>query len=68
MLLLAIAPTASISLLAGVTSGIDSNFGMVYSRENQFGKFTVVCERLINELKTKGLRNEEMKNKIVANG
>ncbi len=68
ILLLAIAPTASISLLAGVTSGIDSNFGMVYSRENQFGKFTVVCERLINELKTKGLRNEEMKNKIVANG
>ncbi|MDP2670810.1 MAG: ribonucleoside-diphosphate reductase subunit alpha [bacterium] len=68
ILLLAIAPTASISLLAGISSGIDSNFGMVYSRENQFGKFTVVCERLINELKEKGLRNEEIKNKIVANG
>jgi len=40
---------------------------MVYSRENQFGKFTVVCERLITELKKHGLRNEEMKNKIVAN-
>lgn len=66
-LLLAIAPTASISLLAWVSSGIDSNFGMVYSRENQFGKFTVVCERLINELKEKNMRNEDMKNKIVAN-
>lgn len=68
ILMLAIAPTASISLLAGVSSGIDSNFGMVYSRENQFGKFTVVCERLINELKAKGVWTEEIKNKIVANG
>lgn len=68
ILLLAIAPTASISLLAGVSSGIDSNFGMVYSRENQFGKFTVVCERLINELKAHGVRTEEVKNSIVANG
>jgi len=33
ILLLAIAPTASISALAGVSSGIDSNFGMVFSRE-----------------------------------
>jgi len=68
ILMLAIAPTASISLLAGVSSGIDSNFGMVYSRENQFGKFTVVCERLINELKAKGVWTEEIKNKIVASG
>jgi ribonucleoside-diphosphate reductase alpha chain len=68
ILMLAIAPTASISLLAGVSSGIDSNFGMVYSRENQFGKFTVVCERLINELKAKWVWTEEMKNKIVASG
>lgn len=68
ILLLAIAPTASISLLAGVSSGIDSNFGMVYSRENQFGKFTVVCERLINELKVHGVRNEDIKSKIITNG
>lgn len=68
ILLLAIAPTASISLLAWVSSGIDSNFGMVYSRENQFWKFTVVCERLIYELKAKGMWNEDIKNKIVANG
>lgn len=67
ILLLAIAPTASISLLAGVSSGIDSNFAMVYSRENQFGKFTVVCERLVQKLKEKWLWSEHMKNKIVSN-
>lgn len=67
ILLLAIAPTASISLLCGVSSGIDSNFAMVYSRENQFGKFTVIVERLIHQLKEKGLRNEEMKAKIINN-
>jgi ribonucleoside-diphosphate reductase alpha chain len=67
ILLLAIAPTASISLLCGVSSGIDSNFAMVYSRENQFGKFTVIVERLIYELKAKGLWNEEMKNSIINN-
>lgn len=67
ILLLAIAPTASISLLAGVSSGIDSNFAMVYSRENQFGKFTVVCERLIQQLKEKGKWNEHIKNQIIGN-
>ncbi|MEY3197950.1 MAG: hypothetical protein RL023_797 [Candidatus Parcubacteria bacterium] len=65
ILLLAIAPTASISLLCGVSSGIDSNFGMVYSRENQFGKFTVVVERLIYQIKAAGLWNEDIKNKII---
>lgn len=40
---------------------------MVYSRENQFGKFTVVCERLIHQLKEKGKWNEHIKNQIVSN-
>jgi ribonucleoside-diphosphate reductase alpha chain len=66
ILLLAIAPTASISLLAGVSSGIDSHFAMVYSREIQFGKFTVVVGELIEELKRLGIWNEEIKNRIVA--
>lgn len=66
ILLLAIAPTASIAALAGVSSGIDSNFGMVFSRELRIGKFTYVVKGLVEELKRKGLWNEEIKNKIVA--
>jgi len=68
ILLLAIAPTASIAALAGVSSGIDSNFGMVFSRELRIGKFTYVVKGLVEELKRKGLWNEEIKNKIVAWG
>lgn len=65
ILLLAVAPTASIAALAGVSSGIDSNFGMVFSRELRIGKFTYIVKGLVEELKRKGLWNEDIKNKIV---
>lgn len=67
-LLLAIAPTASISLIAGTSSTVDSFFANVYSRETLGGKFTIIITQLIEKLKAKGLWNEEMKSKIINAG
>jgi ribonucleoside-diphosphate reductase alpha chain len=64
-LLLAIAPTASISLIAGTSSTVDSYFANVYSRETLGGKFTIVIKQLIEQLKTHGLWNERIKSMIV---
>ncbi len=67
-LLLAIAPTASISNIAGTSSGIETFFANVYSRETLSGKYTIIVKQLVDQLKEAGMRNEEIKNKIIANG
>jgi ribonucleoside-diphosphate reductase alpha chain len=67
-LLLAIAPTASISLIAGTSSTVDSFFANVYSRETLGGKFTIIIRQLVEQLKAKGLRNESIKSKILNGG
>lgn len=67
-LLLAIAPTASISLIAGTSSTVDSYFANVYSRETLGGKFTIIITQLVEQLKAKGLWNEKMKSRIVNAG
>ncbi len=66
--LLAIAPTASISIIAGTTSSIDSYFSNVYSRDTLSGKFIVVNKQLMKKLEELDLWNEEMAEKIKANG
>jgi ribonucleoside-diphosphate reductase alpha chain len=58
--LLAIAPTATISIIAGTTSSIDSYFSNVYSRDTLSGKFIVINRQLIRALEEKGMWNEEM--------
>jgi ribonucleoside-diphosphate reductase alpha chain len=65
-LLLAIAPTASISNIAGTSSGIEPFFANVYSRETISGKFTIIVKELIQQLKDNNQRNEETKNQILA--
>lgn len=65
--LLAIAPTATISIIAGTTSSIDSYFSNVYSRDTLSGKHIVINRQLIRDLEEKGLWSEEMANKIKAN-
>jgi ribonucleoside-diphosphate reductase alpha chain len=65
ILLLSIAPTASISNIAGTSSCIEPYYANVYSRETTSGKFTIMVRQLINELKANGLWNEEIKNKII---
>ena len=62
--LLAIAPTASISLIAGTTSTIDSYFSNIYSRDTLSGKFMVLNKQLLKELEDKQLWNDELADKI----
>jgi ribonucleoside-diphosphate reductase alpha chain len=63
--LLAIAPTASISLIAGTSSTVDPYFSNLYSRETMGGKFTIVNEMLVKQCKAKGIWTEHLKNKII---
>ncbi|REL38827.1 ribonucleoside-diphosphate reductase subunit alpha [Rhodohalobacter sp. SW132] len=65
--LLAIAPTATISIIAGTTSSIDSYFSNVYSRDTLSGKHIVINQQLVRDLEAKGLWSEEMANEIKAN-
>jgi len=67
-LLMAIAPTASISNICGTSSGIETFFANVYSRETLSGKYTIIVRQLIEQLKAQGLWNEEMKNKVIGAG
>lgn len=62
--LLAIAPTATISIIAGTTSSIDSYFSNLYSRDTLSGKHIVINRQLIEELESKELWNEQMANLI----
>jgi ribonucleoside-diphosphate reductase alpha chain len=64
--LLAIAPTANISHVAGTTPGIDPQFSQIFSRSTLNGKFLEVNVNLVNQLKTLGLW-EELKDDLLAN-
>jgi ribonucleoside-diphosphate reductase alpha chain len=53
--LMAIAPTASIGLVAGTTPGIDPQFSQIFSRATSAGKFLEVNRNLVEDLKDLGL-------------
>ena len=65
--LLAIAPTASISIISGTTSSIDSYFSNLYSRDTLSGKHIVINRQLIEDLEEKGKWSDEMADTIKAN-
>ena len=52
---IAVAPTATISNIVGVSQGIDPEYQNLYVKSNLSGEFTVVNESLARELKEKGL-------------
>lgn len=56
--LMAIAPTASIGLVAGTTPGLDPQFSQLFSRATSSGKFLEVNRNLVNDLKDLGLWEE----------
>jgi ribonucleoside-diphosphate reductase alpha chain len=53
--LMAIAPTASIGLVAGTTPGLDPQFSQIFSRSTSSGKFLEVNRNLVEILQEKGL-------------
>jgi ribonucleoside-diphosphate reductase alpha chain len=53
--LMAVAPTASIGLVAGTTPGLDPQFSNMFSRTTSAGKFLEVNRNLVADLKELGL-------------
>ncbi len=53
--LMAIAPTASIGLVAGTTPGLDPQFAQIFSRATSNGKFLEVNANLVHDLQKRGL-------------
>src|SRR6202012_684388 len=57
---LAIAPTATISNICGVTQSIEPTYQNLYVKSNMSGDFTVVNASLVHDLKQRGLWGEVM--------
>jgi ribonucleoside-diphosphate reductase alpha chain len=53
--LMAVAPTASIGLVAGTTPGFDPQFSQIFSRATSSGKFLEVNRNLVKDLQDLGL-------------
>lgn len=56
----AIAPTATISNIVGVSASIEPDYQNIYVKSNLSGEFTVVNESLVRDLKALGLWDEVM--------
>ena len=56
----AIAPTATISNIVGVSASIEPEYQNLYVKSNLSGEFTIVNEQLVNDLKALGLWDEVM--------
>ena len=61
---MAIAPTATISNISGVSQSIEPTYQNVYVKSNLSGEFTVVNPYLINELKELGIWDDVMANDL----
>ena len=57
---IAIAPTATISNIIGVSACIEPTFQNLYVKSNLSGEFTVVNEYLVRDLKSRGMWDEVM--------
>lgn len=59
-LIMAIAPTATIANIVGVTASIDPMYKNIFVKSNLSGEFTVVNEHLVEDLKKINLWDKEM--------
>ncbi|MBC9956599.1 ribonucleoside-diphosphate reductase subunit alpha [Yimella sp. cx-51] len=66
--LMAIAPTASIGLVAGTTPGLDPQFSQVFSRATSSGKFLEVNRNLVLALEERGLWEKVREDLLRAQG
>ena len=57
---MAIAPTATISNIIGVSACIEPTYQNLYVKSNLSGEFTVVNDYLVRDLKARGLWDEVM--------
>jgi ribonucleoside-diphosphate reductase alpha chain len=61
---MAIAPTATIANIQGVSQSIDPLYTNLYVKSNLSGEFTVVNERLVRDLDARGLWDAEMRDDL----
>ncbi len=61
---MAIAPTATIANITGVSQSIEPTYQNLYVKSNLSGEFTVVNSYLIHDLKDRGLWDEVMANDL----
>ncbi|MGB1221034.1 MAG: ribonucleoside-diphosphate reductase subunit alpha, partial [Alcanivoracaceae bacterium] len=61
---MAIAPTATIANITGVSQSIEPTYQNLYVKSNLSGEFTVVNPYLVNELKSRGLWDNVMVNDL----
>src|SRR5690554_3771754 len=61
---MAIAPTATIANITGVSQSIEPTYQNLYVKSNLSGEFTVVNPYLVNELKARGLWDNVMVNDL----
>jgi len=62
--LLAIAPTATISNIIGVTQSVEPTYRNLFVKSNLSGEFTQVNERLVQDLKRLNLWDAQMRDEI----
>ncbi len=63
-----IAPTGSISIIAGCSSGIEPIFALAFKRQVAIGQWFEIHHLFEKELKERGLYSEELMEKIVEEG
>ncbi len=61
---MAIAPTATIANIAGVSQSIEPTYQNLYVKSNLSGEFTVVNDQLVHDLKARGLWDPVMVNDL----
>ncbi|GAA0291881.1 ribonucleoside-diphosphate reductase subunit alpha [Halarchaeum salinum] len=61
---MAIAPTATVSTINGTSPSIEPIYSNLYVKSNMSGDFTVINDRLVEDLKAEGLWTEEIRDRI----